>query len=60
MNKRRDIDEKASRADDRKGTAHPTDNRGGRVSDGKDEDTPQGGKRRGPGRWVDPEAASGD
>lgn len=30
-------------------------NRGGNVTDGKDEDVPQGGKRRGPGRWVQEE-----
>lgn len=60
MQQRRDIDEEASRANDQKGTAQPADNRGGRASDGKEEDTAQGGKRRGPGRWTDPEAESGD
>lgn len=52
-------EETASRANDQKGEGESAGNRGGRASDGKDEDTPQGGKRRGPGRWVDPHT-SGD
>jgi hypothetical protein len=55
MPKPSDIDETASRANDHKPEHPPRDNRGGKVTDGKDEDTPQGGKRRGPGRWVDPD-----
>ena len=42
-----DIDETASRADDKSPEGRRDDNRGGHVMDGKDEDTPQGGKRRG-------------
>lgn len=60
MQKPNDIDETASRADDEKtpaGRRHG--NRGGNIDDGKNADVPQGGKRRGPGRWVDPNA-SGD
>jgi len=54
-----DIDETASRADDKKPQGLHDDIRGGNVTDGKDEDTPQGGKRRGPGRWVDPQSTGG-
>ena len=57
MKKPADAEETASRANDWKDPAHDPGNRGGRVSDGKDEDTPQGGKRRGPGRWVDPQSS---
>ncbi|MFN4141835.1 hypothetical protein [Aestuariivirga sp.] len=59
MPKPSDIEETASRANDHKEKASPPDNRGGNVTDGKFEDVPQGGKRRGPGRWVDPKS-SGD
>lgn len=60
MQKSSDIDETASRADDKKTPAERgKGNRGGNIDDGKDADTPQGGKRRGPGRWIDPDA-SGD
>ena len=59
MKKPADIDETASRASDQTDAAEDSANRGGRASDGKDEDTAQGGKRRGPGRWVDPDT-SGD
>ena len=55
-----DIDETASRADDKKDiTEEPGDHRGTGSGDGKDEEVPQGGKRRGPGRWIDP-GTSGD
>ena len=53
-------DEKASRANDQKGPASGKDNRGGNVSDGKDEDVAQGGKRRGPGHWEKAEDTSGE
>ena len=58
MNMPRDMNETASRASDQKGAGEPGENRGGRATDGKDEATAQGGKRRGPGRWVDPETSS--
>lgn len=59
MQRPNDLEEEASRADDhREGKEEPA-NQGGNVTDGKFEDTPQGGKRRGPGRWVNPEP-SGD
>lgn len=48
-------DEKGSRGNDWKDPPRDTGNRGGRVTDGKHEDTAQGGKRRGPGRWEKPE-----
>ena len=59
MQKPSDLDETASRANDHKGGEADPGNRGGRVTDGKDEDTPQGGKRRGPGRWVDRRSTGG-
>lgn len=59
MPKPSDIDETASRANDQKPEHPPRDNRGGKVTDGKDEDTPQGGKRRGPGRWTSPTSSGG-
>lgn len=59
MQKPCDIEETASRANDQKPEHAPADNYGGNVSDGKDQDVAQGGKRRGPGRWVNPET-SGD
>jgi hypothetical protein len=56
----KDLDEEASRANDLKTPAERCrSNRGGNVDDGKDAGIPQGGRRRGPGRWVGPEA-SGD
>lgn len=58
MSRPSDIDETASRANDRKQDHGRGANRGGRVTDGKDEDVAQGGKRRGPGRWVDPEVTT--
>lgn len=55
MPKQADLEETASRANDGKTPAdRARGNEGGRVSDGKFEDVPQGGKRRGPGRWVNP------
>jgi hypothetical protein len=58
--KRVDLDEEASRANDQKDpTERRRGNRGGNIEDGKDADIPQGGKRRGPGRWVNP-TESGD
>ncbi len=58
MTRPSDIDETASRANDNKSPAgRQRGNAGGRSSDGKFEDVPQGGKRRGPGRWVNPETA---
>jgi hypothetical protein len=57
MQKPSDINETASRANDHKDAGEERGNRGGRATDGKDEDTPQGGKRRGPGRWIDPESS---
>jgi hypothetical protein len=58
--KRIDLDEEASRANDQKDPAErQRGNRGGNIQDGRNADVPQGGKRRGPGRWIDP-AASGD
>lgn len=58
MTKQGDIDETASRANDQKTPEERRrGNAGGLVSDGKFEDVPQGGKRRGPGRWIDPDAA---
>ena len=60
MTKPNDIEEAASRASDRKRPEEQEGNQGGKVSDGKDEDTPQGGKRRGPGRWIDPETSRRD
>jgi hypothetical protein len=60
MPKRVELDEEASRANDQKEPpARRRGNQGGNAGDGKDADIPQGGKRRGPGRWIDP-AASGD
>lgn len=56
MQKPHDLDETASRADGHKEHEEKPDNSGGNVTDGKYEDTAQGGKRRGPGRWVDPES----
>ena len=60
MPKRVELDEEASRANDQK---EPSErrrgNRGGNAGDGKDDDIPQGGKRRGPGRRIDPQP-SGD
>ena len=58
MQKVKDLNETASRAHDHKEDEAIPENRRGNVSDGKDEDTPQGGKRRGPGRWVDPYAGN--
>lgn len=56
----RDLDDKASRANDQK---TPEERRhgnvGGRVTDGRLEDVPQGGKRRGPGRWTTGEPTDG-
>ena len=53
-------EEPASRANDQ--APHPP--RGKEATgpgDGKDSATPQGGKRRGPGRWEQPmDAADGD
>ena len=54
MSRPNDLEETASRANDQKDEHPPRGNQGGRVSDGKNEDTPQGGKRRGPGRWINP------
>jgi hypothetical protein len=52
-NRPSDIDETASRANDEKThEEREAGNRGGLVTDGKDGDIPAGGKRRGPGRWV--------
>jgi hypothetical protein len=59
MTRPKDLDETASRADDKKPDNAREENRGGNVTDGKDEATPQGGKRQGSGRWVDPEAGGG-
>lgn len=53
-------DEEASRANDWKGPKRAKDNRGGNVTDGKDEAVPQGGKRKGPGHWEKKEDPSGD
>lgn len=53
-------DETASRANDQKGPSGGKDNRGGKASDGKDENVAQGGKRRGPGHWEKAEDPSGD
>ncbi len=48
-------EEPGSRGNDRKSEQdRQAGNSGGNVSDGKFEDTPQGGKRRGPGRWEMP------
>ena len=48
-------EEPGSRGDDWKDEAKRREgNSGGNASDGKFEDTPQGGKRRGPGRWEIP------
>ena len=58
MTRPSDIDETASRANDQKDHDGSKDNRGGNVTDGKDENTPQGGKRRGPGRWIAPETST--
>ena len=53
MSRPSDIDETASRANDEKTEAERRKgNRGGLVTDGKDADVAQGGKRRGPGRWT--------
>lgn len=58
MNRPVDIDEVASRANDQKTREQRRrGNAGGRVTDGKSDDVAQGGKRRGPGRWTDPESA---
>lgn len=47
--------EEASRANDQKDPVERRrGNRGGNIEDGKNADIPQGGKRRGPGRWVNP------
>jgi hypothetical protein len=47
--------EEASRANDHKDpTERRRGNQGGNIEDGKNADIPQGGKRRGPGRWVNP------
>jgi hypothetical protein len=55
-----DLDEEASRANDQKDSIERRrGNRGGNIEDGKNADLPQGGKRRGPGRWVNP-TESGD
>ena len=60
MPNRKDLEDEASRANDQKSLAERRrGNRGGNIDDGKNADIPQGGKRRGPGRWVDPET-SGD
>ena len=60
MTKPNDIEEAASRARDIKRPEEQEGNYGGKVSDGKNEDTPQGGKRGGPGRWIDPETSRRD
>lgn len=44
---RKGLNETASRANDQKDS---------RTQDREGEGVPQGGKRRGPGRWVDPKA----
>jgi hypothetical protein len=48
-------EEPGSRGNDQKKPGERDDNRGGNVSDGKDADVPQGGKRRGAGRWIQEE-----
>ena len=56
MKKQRAPDETASRANDCKTPEKERrGNSGGKASDGKFEDVPQGGKRRGPGRWIAPQ-----
>lgn len=50
-----ELNETASRANDQK--RERRGNRGGGGGDGKDAEVPQGGKRRGPGRWVNPQAS---
>ena len=59
MQKKADLEEEASRASERKDRRSDPGNAGGHAGDGKFEDTPQGGKRRGPGRWVDPRSTGG-
>ncbi len=55
MPNRPDLEDTASRANDNKSPAEERrGNEGGLVTDGKSEDVPQGGKRRGPGRWTNP------
>ena len=59
MTKGNDINEEATRSNDQKTPKQRRrGNAGGLVTDGKFEDVPQGGKRRGPGRWIDPDAAT--
>ena len=54
-----DINEKSIRSNDQKTQdQRRRGNAGSLVTDGKFEDVAQGGKRRGPDRWVDPEAAT--
>lgn len=53
-----DLSEEASRANDQKKAGERRGNRGGRTGDGKDADIPQGGKRRGPSRWIDPDTSA--
>jgi len=55
MQRPNDLEEAASRATDKKRKELDPGNAGGNVTDGKFDDVPQGGKRRGPGRWVNPE-----
>ena len=60
MQKPNDLDETASRANDQKDPASAArqPRRDARAT-ARTRTSPQGGKRRGPGRWVDPET-SGD